>query len=481
MSADPREDLALLRFRIISEAINPRLTPAERGHLVRELANQPYEHPDGSSWTYSRVTLDRWIRAYREHGLDGLRPPPRADLGVVRRHPELLEEACQLRLELPGRSAVQIGAILKARHGIHVPERTIREQLHRRGLHRAALAGQPRAFGRYEAERPNERWMGDVLVGPFVPFLRVAGSKRAYLFLLVDDFSRLLIHGRWVTDQNTRAGQDVLRAAIQRRGLPEMLHVDNGAPYSNAALERSCAVLGIRLVHSRPYRPQGRGKQERLGRYIRERFLLEAEAQGIASFQQLNDRFMAWAEQVCNTRVHAETGQTPIQRFTSHGPLHAVEPSLLREAFRWSVMRRVTNTASVSLAGNRYAVDEALIGRRVELRFDPEDLTRLDVYWEGHPAGQAIPFILGRHVHRQVPQAQPPTPPAPTGVDYLGLVLAAHDAETLGQLAFRDLPVSPSKDHQTGDHRNEDDQVDDHRARTENHQIENDRLEDHQA
>ena len=40
MSADPREDIALLRFRIIGEAINPRLTPAERGHLVRELANQ---------------------------------------------------------------------------------------------------------------------------------------------------------------------------------------------------------------------------------------------------------------------------------------------------------------------------------------------------------------------------------------------------------------------------------------------------------
>jgi putative transposase len=197
--------------------------------------------------------------------------------------------------------------------------------------------------------------------------------------------------------------------------------------------------------------------QERLGRYIRERFLLEAEAQGIASFQQLNDRFAAWAEQVCNTRVHSETGQTPIQRFTSHGPLHAVEPSLLREAFRWSVMRRVTTTASVSLTGNRYAVDEALIGRRVELRFDPEDLTRLDVYWEGHPAGQAIPFILGRHVHRQVPQAQPPTPPAPTGVDYLGLVLAAHDAETLGQLAFRDLAVLQPQNSQTDDHQVEED------------------------
>ncbi len=109
----------------------------------------------------------------------------------------------------------------------------------------------------------------------------------------------------------------------------------------------------------------------------------------------MNDRFTAWAEQVCNTRVHAETGQTPIERFTGAGALHAVEPSLLREAFRWSVMRRVTNTASVSLAGNRYTVDAALVGRRVELRFDPEDLTKLEVYWEGHPAGAAIPFIRG--------------------------------------------------------------------------------------
>jgi Mu transposase, C-terminal len=115
-------------------------------------------------------------------------------------------------------------------------------------------------------------------------------------------------------------------------------------------------------------------------------------------------------------------------------------------------MRRVTSTASISLAGNRYGVDEALIGRRVELRFDPEDLTRLEVYWEGHPAGQAIPFILGRHVHRQVPQAQPPTLPPSTGVDYLGIVLAAHDAETLGQLAFRDLPGQPPDSHVPHDH-----------------------------
>jgi putative transposase len=214
------------------------------------------------------------------------------------------------------------------------------------------------------------------------------------------------------------------------------------------ALERTCAVLGIRLVHSRPYRPQGRGKVEKLNAFIRERFLLEAEAHGIATFGELNERFIAWVEQVCNTRRHAETGQTPIERFVSQGPPRLVEPSLLREAFRWSVRRRVTRTASVSLAGNRYKVDDALALRRVELRFDPEDLSHLDVYWEGRPMGQAVPFVLGRHVHRQVPQAVPEAATKsadPTGVDFLGLVLATHEAEHFGSIAFRALASQPNQ------------------------------------
>src|SRR5437879_783971 len=110
MSSDPREAIALLRYRIVAAASDPRLTPAERGQLVRELAGQAFDHPDGSRYTYSRGTLDRWVRAYREQGLGGLRPPPRADLGTVRRHPELLDllavgtcrigASCQARVSL---------------------------------------------------------------------------------------------------------------------------------------------------------------------------------------------------------------------------------------------------------------------------------------------------------------------------------------------------------------------------------------------
>ena len=124
--------------------------------------------------------------------------------------------------------------------------------------------------------------------------------------------------------------------------------------------------------------------------------------------------------------MHAETGQAPIERFEAGGPPRQADPARLAEAFRWSVTRRVTRTATVPLEGNAYAVDPALVGRRVELRYAPEDLSAIEVFLDGKPAGTATPFITRRHVHRAVPQAAP-AEPAPTGIDYLGLVAAAHE------------------------------------------------------
>src|SRR6266536_3600075 len=428
MDEKMRQEIALHRWAVIAEAANTRLAGSERGAVVRAIAARQHQHPDGTMRRYSRGTIDRWLRAHRAHGLDGLRPSPRSDTGAVRAMPELFAEAAALRLELPGRSSRQIASILYHRHGVRVAERTISGQLRRAGLHRAALAAAPKAYGRYEASRPNERWVTDVLVGPYVPFPRREGSVRARLFLIVDDHSRLLVDGRFFARENARACQDLLRRAITRRGLPEVFYADNGAPFSNAWLTRTCAVLGIRLVHSKPYSPQGRGKQERLNRYIREAFLAEAVHHGIESLDQLNDLFAAWAGQVANRRVHAETGQPPIDRFQAGGPPRQAPPGLLAEAFRWSVTRRVTRVATVPLEGNSYSVDPALVGRRVELRYDPENLAVIEVFLDGRPAGAAVPFVIGRHVHRAVAPAPPPAAEA-TGIDYLGMVAAAHDEQ----------------------------------------------------
>jgi putative transposase len=226
MDDDHAEAIALHRWGVIAEAANPRLSSGERGKVVRQVAAKVHVHPDGTERVYARNTIDRWIRDWRSGGLEALRPRPRADTGVVRARPELFDEAAALRLELPSRSAAHIADILHARHGIRVAPRTLRAQLRRRGLHREALGAEPKVFGRYEAERPNERWITDVLIGPFVPHPKVAVSVRSRLFLIVDDHSRLLVHGRFHRIENARAGQEVLRQAILRRGLPDVLYAD---------------------------------------------------------------------------------------------------------------------------------------------------------------------------------------------------------------------------------------------------------------
>jgi putative transposase len=437
MTHDKAEALALWRYHLVAEALSPRLGARERGHIVRRIAGEEHTGPDGEPRVVSRNTLDRWIRAYRQHGLAGLHDRRRSDAGAVRRRPDLLEEAARLRMEQPARSAAHIAEMLAARHGVRISERTLREQLARRGLARAELLRDGRTFGRYEAASPDERWIADVLVGPFVPFPRAPGSVRARLFLIVDDHSRLVIGGRWVGNETLRAGQEVLHAAILRHGLPEVLYVDNGAAYSGAELGRSCAILGIHLVHSTPYRPQGRGKQERLNRVIRERFLLEAEQVGIGSLEELNDRFMAWVERYLNVRVHSETHESPAARHARAVPRHP-DPELLRQAFLWSAQRRVSRTATVSFEGNEYQVDHALVGRRIDLRYRPEDLTTIEAWHEGRQHGHLTPLVIGRHVH---PMAPPPPRPvmAPTGIDYLGQVLADHEEATTGSIAYRDL------------------------------------------
>ena len=447
MNNETREQIALHRYGVIAAALPARLSGAERGGIVREVAGRVHPHPDGTERRYSRATIDRWLRHWRERGLAGLRPQPRGDTGTVRAHPELADIAAALRIEVPARSAAQIADIIWHRHAVRVAERTVRAQLRRRGLHRAAVAAEAKVFGRYEAQRSNERWITDVLVGPFVPFPKTVTSVRARLFLIVDDHSRLLVHGRFMPFENTRAGQDVFRHAIVRRGLPEVLYCDNGAPFSNAMLSRTCAVLGVRLVHSKPYSPEGRGKQERLNRYIRDRFLTEIEHTGIDSFDVLNDRFEAWAESVANRRIHTETRQAPIDRWHAGGPITHPDPARLIDAFRWSCSRKVTRTATISVEGNTYSVDPALVGQRIEIRYDPEDLTRLDVYHADKPVGVATPFTIGRHVAKRVPQAQRPVAEA-TGIDYLHMVQAAHEDDTIGTIHYRDVPLF-NTDHYT--------------------------------
>jgi putative transposase len=232
----------------------------------------------------------------------------------------------------------------------------------------------------------------------------------------------------------------------------------SGSAFVDAWLLRACAVLGVKLTHSTPGRPQGRGKIERFFGVVRDQFLVEITGdpagsgrRPVASIAELNRLFTAWTETVYHRRAHSETGQAPSRRWADGWKDTTVAlpgPAQLHEAFLWSERRTVRKTATVSLHGNTYQVDPSLALRKVELVFDPFDLTSIEVRWQGRPAGKAVPHVIGRHSH---PKARPeqPAPPAPaTGIDYMGLIDAAHDTRlAAGAISFAGLtsPATPAQ------------------------------------
>ena len=438
MENERRREIGLFRYALIREAADEQLTPAERGRLVRQLAAAEHRAPDGRVVRISRRTIDRWIRAWRREGFDGLVPKPR--VGVPLSDVELLDLAVRLKREHPKRAATHICELiateLAARNDTRqVPSaRTIQRHFARLGLNRHPGPA-PKAFGRFEAEHRNDRWIGDGLHGPMI------AGRRAILLAFIDDRSRLVVGHHWGRAEDTVRLEAALRRGLAARGVPAQVYVDRGSAFISEPLHRACAVLGIRLVHSRPGKPEGRGKIERFFRTVRDQFLIEVDQHGVDDLDQLRTSFTAWLERRYHRRAHSETGQTPLERFTAEGIPEVAGPELLREAFLWSATRQVTKTATISFQGNRYELDPALVGRQVELIFDPFDLARIEIRWNGQSFGLAVPHQLRSHVHAKVDGRgdHDDDPPPPTGIDYLTLVEAEHRHATRRTINFADL------------------------------------------
>jgi putative transposase len=269
------------------------------------------------------------------------------------------------------------------------------------------------------------------------------------LFALLDDHSRFVVGHRWGFGEDTLGMQAALHDAVKTHGCPSMLYCDNGSAYSSAQLAWSAAVLDIKITHSRPGRPQGRGKIERWNRTCRDQFLVEIETtsagggSACSSLADLNRLFTAWLHQRYHRAMHSETRQSPTQRYhhTDPATVRRADPQQLRRAFLWREQRTVSAFATVSLHGNRYEVDASLTGRKVDLLFNPFDLAQIEVEYQSRPMGQAVPHRVTRHAHPDVkPHAAAPI--HATGIDYLRLIEAAHHTEVGHAINFSALAAS---------------------------------------
>lgn len=88
--------------------------------------------------------------------------------------------------------------------------------------------------------------------------------------------------------------------------------------------------------------------------------------------------------------------------------------------------------------------DPGLLGRKVELVFDPFDLTFLRVRLDGADHGTALPFQITRHSHPKARPEVPDEPSAPTtGIDYLALIDEQYSTEIAQKVNYAALGADP--------------------------------------
>ena len=398
MEEEQKKAIAVFRFGVIADLVGRRLNRGEKERILREKISCPWEIPHSGRTYIARSTILAWLRTYERSGrrLESLIPDERSDKGKARAiDEETIAALLALKKDRPGVSLPLVVKEAKQR-GI-LPERKVSYATVYRLFKRQGLTEEPHPVDRrrFEAELPNDIWQSDALHGPRVRF--EGKMRKAYLFAFIDDMSRLIPHGAFYLSERLFSYLDALQKALAKRGLPRKLYVDNGPAFRSQLLHHTCASLGIALVHSKPYQPEGRGKIERWFKTVRMQFL--ATVPDGLTLEELNERFAAWIE-TYHTTVHGSTKEKPLDRYLAHLHLIREAPRDLEDYFRIRTLRKVDKDRTVSLLGRLYEAPVALMGKIVTLLYHEKDPVRVEVFFNGTSHGMLVPLDV--HINARI-------------------------------------------------------------------------------
>jgi transposase InsO family protein len=393
------EKIALFRYGLIAPLVLETLPRGELTRRAQQIAARLYDIPCSTRRQVSVDTLLEWTLRYRRDGFAALAPKPRQDRGQMRAiSPEVAALIERLKRENPHRTGTALlRDLAPSQPDAALSPATLYRFLRARGLTpRQLLLEQAAASShkKYEAERANQIWQSDMLFGPWVRRPGPAphpGKMQVFLQATLDDASRLIPHAQFYPDQGLDSFLDCLRQAVATRGIPTRLYMDNAKIYRSPQLARIAASIGILIVHTPPYQPEGRGKIERFYRSVREQFLAALDPQVLLSLEQLNERLWHWLDSVYHRRDHSALQTTPLlrwQRDIDH--IRQLPPSTdLRRLFFHRTDRLVRRDSTFLLHNHFFEAPPELAGQRIEVRFDPLDLAHVEIYHAGKPAGEA--------------------------------------------------------------------------------------------
>lgn len=406
------EQEALRRFQLISPLLREDLDDAKKLQLRRKIA-------DENGITVR--SMYRYEKAYKEGQFSGLRPASRQK-HRSQRLPEnfdfLLEQAIQLRKEVPERSVAQIILILEMEG--HVAPGVLKRPTLERHLYKRGFGREHMEMYRDARESSSKRFckphrmmliQGDIKYGPKLPIGKNGAKVQTYLSSAIDDHSRYILSSRFYDNQEETIVEDTFHKAIIRYGTFDACYFDNGKQYAARQLRYSLARLGIRVNFARIRSGKSKGKIEKFHQVV-DSFNREAKLKNIKSMEELNRLWSVFLEEYYHKKPHEgiaeyyeslgaavpENGITPLQEWNRDTrPLNFIDTSIVSEAFLHHEERKVDKGACISFRGRRYETKPELIGYKVEISYDPAAPEVLTITYPGYEPFTARPLKIGAY------------------------------------------------------------------------------------
>ena len=456
MTHDDKQAVALWRLGVLGPLASARLDHGDRRRYFEEAAARTHERPDGTRVQLSARTIEAWYYAHRRGGFRALFPRDREDRGRSRAiSAELAEQILRIKRERPRRSIRRIIRMLERARLVRAGE------LHRSTVHRllAAHGASARPLRGPGAERRSflpehagDLWVGDALHGPQV--IAPDGSlRKAYLLSQIDGATRYMTHSYFALSEGAVDQEHGFKQAIAKHGPPRTYYVDLGSAYKAGSLVLICAELGIRLLHTAARDCEAKGVIERWHRTWREEVGDELPEDPLP-LAELNAKHWAWLAAEYHARQHDTTGKVPREHWLAELPYLRTLPrhKNLDEIFLHRERRFVRKDGTVRFRGGFLEVRPELVGREVELRFDPRDgAAHPRAFIEDRFVCDTVPLDRVRNASRRRRHLRgEPAPDAqPSGLDPLALIEAEHYERVRPVGVPRPAPVSPTKDDPT--------------------------------
>jgi len=366
-----------------------------------------------------RSNLNKWVKRYREEGLEGLRARSRRPRSSPQRTgAEMEASVLAVRVASNGAWGGRKIAVVLAREGLAgVPgASTITDILRRHGHLEAHASEHPGPYCRFERAAANELWQMD-FKGHFA--LNASG-RRCHPLGVLDDHSRYAVGLSACGDEQDATVRERLTAIFRRYGLPDAMLMDNGPPWGDAGDQpwTACGVWllrqGIRVAHGRARHPQTQGKEERFHRTLKAETLRGASFSDLAQCQR---RFDAWRHRYNHERPHQALDMAvPATRYQPSRRAWSEQLPAIEYA-QGDLVRKVDVNGRISFNARSWRLSKAFRGLPVALRPTAQDGV-YSLHFAIHRIGTldlragppACGYVDNTSVLTTSPQAQPQQP-----------------------------------------------------------------------